>query len=71
MVRNKVFNGIGQGPSTVAEGQTAPLRVTMPVGLYRELWTGSEVSGTVTFVVTVTSSNGTSTVGSIRTGLRR
>ncbi len=71
VVRNKVFNGLGRGPATVAAGQTAPLKVTMPVGLYRELKTGSEVSGTVTFVVTVTSTNGTRTTGSIRTGLRR
>ncbi len=71
VVRNKVLNGIGQGPSTVAEGQTAPLRVTMPVGLYRELRRGGQTSGTVTFVVTATSSNGTSTTGAIRTGLTR
>jgi hypothetical protein len=42
----------------------------MPSRLFNRLQVG-KVSGTVTFVVTVTSNNGTRTTGSIRTGLRR
>jgi len=72
VVGNKVFNGVGRGPETVAAGRTAQLRVTMPIGLYGDLKRRRETSGTVTFIVTVTSSNGTRTLSSnIRTGLRR
>jgi hypothetical protein len=42
----------------------------MPIGLYRRLKRG-RVAGTVTFVVTVTSTNGSRKQTNIRTGLTR
>ena len=69
-VGNRVFNGIGRGPQTIAQGKTGVFKTTMPSRLYRKLRVG-RVSGTVTFVITVTSSNGTRISDSIRTGLRR
>jgi hypothetical protein len=70
VIGNKVFNGIGRGPSRVNAGKTAILRTTMPIGLYRRLKRG-RVAGTVTFVVTVTSTNGSRKQTNIRTGLTR
>lgn len=70
VVRNKVFIGIGRAPDTVAAGQTAALRVTMPIVLYNELKRG-RVSGTVSFMITAESSNGSRATDNIRTGLRR
>jgi hypothetical protein len=64
-----VFNGKGSSASTVPSGGSATVRSNMPAGLYRRLAGGR--TGTVTAVVTVTSSNGTRVTGSVRTGLRR
>jgi hypothetical protein len=69
-VRNKVFNGFGRGKRSIAKGKSVVLKTTMPKRLVRRLKVG-RVSGTVTFVVTVSSSNGTRTTTGIRTGLRR
>jgi len=70
VVANRIFNGIGRGPDTVVAGQIATLRVTMPIGLHNVLMRG-RVSGTVSFMITAKSSNGSRTTDNIRTGLRR
>jgi hypothetical protein len=68
-VRKKMFNGVGRGPVNVAAGKTAALKVTMPAYLVKRS-RRDRVLGSVTFVVTVASTNGASTV-SVRRGLRR
>lgn len=69
-IANKVYNGKGRVQRTIGTGKTAIVKATMPARLRKKLRKGVK-SGTVTVVATVTSSNETRIVDSIRTGLRR
>jgi hypothetical protein len=69
-IGGRVLNGVGTAPSTIGEGRTGTVSSVMPADLYSRL-RSDRVSGTVTVVATVSSSNGTLVNSFVRTGLRR
>ena len=70
-IGSRIFNGVGRfSKKKIATGKTRVIRTTMKRRLYRKLKRG-KLSGTVTAVVTATSSNGARNREEIRTGLKR
>ena len=67
-IGNRTYNGVGVAPESIAEGDSATVKTTMPGWLVRKLKPG-RLSGSVTAVITVTSASGGRLVGSVRTGL--
>jgi len=69
-IGGRVLNGRGTTQATISEGKSAVVKSTVPRNVFRQLVKGRK-SGTVTVVVTATSSNGTRNVNDIRSGLLR
>ena len=70
-IGGRIFNGVGMfSKKEIATGKTRVTKTTMKRRLYRKLKSG-KLSGTVTAVVTATSSNGARDREGIRTGLKR
>jgi hypothetical protein len=70
-IGNRVFDGGARFQNQLTEGQSRVIQTTMASRLFRKLAANRAFSNNVTFVVTVTSSNGTRTLDYVRTRLLR
>ena len=68
-VRGLVLNGVANFRKKIKQGNSTKIRTIVPAKIYRRLT--KSLSGTVTVVVTVKSTNGTLVTDSVRTGLKR